>query len=147
LRPCGPPTGKLASERDRRYAEVNIEREKALKIRETADHTALELARQIQTYKDEKANELREQIASERHLYVTVSELGSQKKEVEAQIQPISDYIAAQQGRSGGETDTKAERRYASAQVVAVVSVILLAISIGVSIILYLHTSGVASLH
>jgi hypothetical protein len=138
---------ELAAERDRRYAEVDIEREKALKIKETADHAALELARQIQTYKDEKANELREQIGSERHLYVTTSELGSQKKEIEAQIQPISDYVAAQQGRSGGETDTRAERRYASAQVIAVVSVVLLALSIAVSVILYLHSPGSASGH
>jgi Flp pilus assembly protein TadB len=127
---------ELAAERDRRYAEVGVAQEKALKIKEAADHAALELARQIQTYKDEKANELREQIASERHLYVTMSELGSQKKEIEAQIQPISDYVAAQQGRSGGETDTKAERRYASAQVIAVVSVVLLGLSIAVGIIL-----------
>jgi hypothetical protein len=131
---------ELAAERDRRYAEVGIEREKTLKAKEVADHAALELARQIQTYKDEKANELREQIASERHLYVTVSELGSQKKEIEAQLQPISDYIAAQQGRSGGQTDTKAERRYASAQIIAVVSVALLAISIAVSVILATRT-------
>jgi hypothetical protein len=137
---------ELAAERDRRYTEVSIEREKALKIKEVADHSALELARQIQTYKDEKNNELQEQIASERHLYVTVSELGSQQKEIselggqlkeiEAQIQPISDYIAAQRGRFGGETETKAERRYAKAQLIAVMSVVVAAISIAVSVIL-----------
>jgi vacuolar-type H+-ATPase subunit H len=131
---------ELAAERDRRYTELAIAEEKALKIKEAADHAALDLARQIQTYKDEKANELREQISSERHLYVTVSELASMKKELEAQLQPISDYVAAQQGRSGGETDTKAERRYASAQVIAVVSVVLLALSIAISVILATHT-------
>lgn len=62
-------------ERDRRYTEVNIEREKALKIKETADLAALGLAREIQTYKDEKANELREQINSERNIYATKNEL------------------------------------------------------------------------
>jgi hypothetical protein len=128
---------ELAAERDRRYAEVNIEREKALKIQQTADHAALELARQIQTYADEKANELREQIASE---------LGSQKKEIEAQIQPISDYVAAQQGRSGGETDTKAERRYASSHVITVVSVVLVALSVAISVIAYIHAPGSARL-
>jgi hypothetical protein len=126
---------ELAAERDRRYTEVAIAQEKALNIKEAGDRAALELARQIQTYKDEKANELREQIASERHLYVTVSQLGSQKKEIEAQLQPISDYISSQQGRSGGQTDTKTERRYATAQVIAVASVILLAISIAVGIL------------
>ena len=47
-------------ERDRRYAEVALEKEKALKVREEADNKALDLARQIQTYKDEKANQLRD---------------------------------------------------------------------------------------
>jgi len=66
---------KFYEERDRRYTEVNIEREKALKIKETADLAALQLAREIQTYKDEKANQLREQINSERNLYPTKSQL------------------------------------------------------------------------
>jgi hypothetical protein len=126
---------ELAAERDRRYTEVSIEREKALKIKETADHAATELARQLQDYTDKRASELREHIASERNLFVTMTELGSQKKEIEAQIQPISDFIAAQQGRSGGETDTKTERRYATAQIIAVVSVILLALSIAIGIL------------
>jgi hypothetical protein len=76
----------LAEERDRRYAEVNVEREKALKIKEEADRTALQLARenqnlkdenqkQVQQYKDEKANELRSQIERERGEYPTRTEL------------------------------------------------------------------------
>ena len=36
---------RFEAERDRRYTEVNLEREKALKIKETADLAALELAR------------------------------------------------------------------------------------------------------
>ena len=66
---------KFQEERDRRYMEVDIEKEKALKIKETADLAALQLARDIQIYKDEKANELREQINSERGLYVTRTDL------------------------------------------------------------------------
>lgn len=60
---------------DRRYSEVNVEREKALKIKQEADKLALDLAREIQTYKDEQANQLREQINSERNLYPTKSQL------------------------------------------------------------------------
>jgi hypothetical protein len=82
---------RFMAERDRRYAEVNIEREKALKIKEEADKAALGLAREIQTYKDEKANELREQINSERGLYVTKTEL-----------EPVKAYIASQTGRGLG---------------------------------------------
>ena len=82
---------RLNEERDRRYAEVNIEREKALKIKETADLAALGLAREIQNYKDEKANELREQINSERGLYATNKD-----------IDPIKSYVSSQTGRGLG---------------------------------------------
>jgi len=82
---------RFNEERDRRYSEVNIEREKALKIKETADLAALQLAREIQTYKDEKANELREQINSERGLYATNRD-----------IEPIKAYVSSQTGRGLG---------------------------------------------
>jgi hypothetical protein len=82
---------RFEEERDRRYTEVNIEREKALKIKETADLAALQLAREIQTYKDEKANELREQISSERGLYATNKD-----------IEPIKSYVSSQTGRGLG---------------------------------------------
>ena len=76
---------KFQAERDRRYSDIAVEREKALRIKDQADRDALDLAREIQKYKDEKANELREQIASERGLYVTRDEM-----------KPIFDYVAAQ---------------------------------------------------
>jgi mevalonate kinase len=82
---------RFDAERDRRITEVGQEREKALKIKETADANALELAREIQKYKDAKANDLREQINSERGLYAT-------KEDVE----PLKTYIAGQMGRAGG---------------------------------------------
>lgn len=93
---------KLDTERDRRYTEVGVEREKALKIKETADLAALGLAREIQTYKDEKANELREQISSERGLYATKGDLMAAIEKVDAQLKPINDYIASDRGRGAG---------------------------------------------
>jgi hypothetical protein len=90
-------------ERDRRYAEVNLEREKALKIKETADLAALELAREIQTYKDEKANELRSQIERERGTYVTQDQLMALTREQAAALKPLTDFVARQQGRQGGQ--------------------------------------------
>ncbi len=92
----------LQKANDRRYAEVNIEREKALKIKEEADKAALGLAREIQTYKDEKANELREQINSERGLYTSKTELVAAVEKVEALISPLTAYVNSQRGRSGG---------------------------------------------
>jgi hypothetical protein len=93
---------QFEQERDRRYAEVATEREKALKIKETADLAALGLAREIQTYKDEKANELREQINSERGLYATKGDLSAIADKFEAQLKPIAEYIAADRGRDRG---------------------------------------------
>lgn len=53
-------------ERDRRYSEVAIEREKALEIKNEADKAALALARESQTLKDENAEKMRSQIESDR---------------------------------------------------------------------------------
>jgi len=98
---------KFQAERDRRYTEVGVEREKALKIKETADLAALGLAREIQTYKDEKANELREQISAERGLYVTNTELHGQIEKLEETIKPLATFVTAQQGRSAGSLDMR----------------------------------------
>ena len=89
---------RFYEERDRRYAEVNVEKEKALKIKETAALAALQLAREIQTYKDEKANQLREQINSERGLYATKDDLDNATREIGTTIKPLLDYVSGQQG-------------------------------------------------
>jgi len=93
---------RLHSERDRRYSEVKAAEEKALKVKEVADRDALDLARQIQAYKDEKANELREQINSERGLYATKHDLQSVAEKLDAVIKPLADYIAVDRGRGAG---------------------------------------------
>ena len=91
---------KFLTERDRRYSEVNIEREKALKIKEEADKAALGLAREIQSYKDEKANQLREQITSERGSFATKDDLQATMREIGAAIQPLTAYVAGMAGQS-----------------------------------------------
>jgi hypothetical protein len=93
---------RLQTERDRRYAEVNVEKEKALKIKETADRDALQLARDIQTYKDQQHNGLLNQLNGERGLYATKDDLGAAIEKVEATIGPLLTYVAAQQGRGAG---------------------------------------------
>jgi hypothetical protein len=93
---------KFQAERDRRYTETNIEREKALKIKETADLAALGLAREIQTYKDEKANELRSQIESERGTYATRSDLQAATEKLEITVKPLVEYAVSQQGKMAG---------------------------------------------
>ncbi len=51
--------------------------QRALTIKETADELARQLDRKDREYKDEKANNLREQISSERNLYPTKAQLYS----------------------------------------------------------------------
>lgn len=89
-------------ERDRRYSDIAIEKEKALQIKEKADGRALELAREIQTYKDEKANELRAQIESERGEYLKRAEYNSAHlaliDKMETAIKPLNEYVVAQSG-------------------------------------------------
>lgn len=94
---------KFQAERDRRYTEVKNAEEKALRIKEQADRDALQLAREIQTYKDEKANELREQISRERGEYVTQSQLKGVADKLEATLKPVLDFVASQQGSSSGK--------------------------------------------
>lgn len=89
---------KFQTERDRRYSEVNTEREKALKIKEEADKAALGLAREIQTYKDEKANQLREQINSERGTYATKDDLASAIREITVQLTPLIAFMSSSGG-------------------------------------------------
>jgi hypothetical protein len=93
---------KFHQERDRRYAELAIEREKALQIKEDGEQAALLLAREIQTYKDEKANELRAQISNERGLYVTRTDLQAAVEKIDATLQPIKDSLSASRGRGLG---------------------------------------------
>jgi hypothetical protein len=93
---------RFSAERDRRYSEVAAEREKALAIKDRADRDAKKLERSTQTYKDEQANKLREQINSERGLYATKDEVTAAIREITGLIKPLSDYITGQQGRAGG---------------------------------------------
>lgn len=93
---------RFYAERDRRYSEVSVEREKALKIKETSELRALSLAREIQDYKDEKANNLRDQITSERGSYITKPELDSSLREIKASIDPLKTWITNSTGRNYG---------------------------------------------
>lgn len=98
---------KFQQERDRRYAEVKSAEEKALRVKEQADRDALGLAREIQAYKDEKANELREQIGSERGLYATKADLSATADKLGAQIQPLVTFMASVQGQSSGANNSR----------------------------------------
>jgi hypothetical protein len=109
---------ELTAERDRRYAEVKAAEEKALQVKEKADRDALELARHAQTYRDEQANKLREQINSERGLYATKDDLANAVREMTAAIKPLAEYVASAAGRTGGAAEYRTERRLDTGQVI-----------------------------
>jgi len=96
---------RFFSERDRRYAEVKAAEEKALRVKEEADRTALGLQRENQQYKDEKANQLREQIGSERGLYASKTDLVAAMDKIGATLTPVVQYVSTQQGGSKGMRD------------------------------------------
>lgn len=100
---------RFNEERDRRYTEVNVEKEKALKIKETADLTALELARESQMYKDERNDQMRETNLKETGIYATRDDLAqvfakSEKNltaafdELKTALKPMLDHVAADTG-------------------------------------------------
>ena len=75
---------RFNDERDRRYTEVNIEKEKALKIKETADLAALSLARESQTYKEQQNDALRDKNLSESGVYATNASLSKVADDIRA---------------------------------------------------------------
>ena len=93
---------ELQAERDRRYAEVKRAETEALRVKDDADHAALQLAREIQSYKDEKANQLRSQIEQERGTYAQKTDLVSAVEKLEVALKPLLAYSMNQQGRSAG---------------------------------------------
>lgn len=83
---------------DRRYEAVSIEKEKALKIKETADLAALQLARESQTYKEARNDAMREQNLKETGVYATRTDLSNAIEEIRNALKPLADYITGQQG-------------------------------------------------
>jgi hypothetical protein len=96
---------ELAMERDRRYSEARESDQRALQIKEVANRDALALDRQIRDYKDEKANQLREQIGQERLLYATKQDLVASFEKIEAIVAPLVTYAANQQGAGKGRSE------------------------------------------
>ena len=98
---------KFLKEQDRRYSEVNVEKEKALKIKETADLAALELARESQKYKEERNDAQREQTITDRGAYVTHDDLAEVVKDIGKQILPIINFVKNHEGAEKGSGFTQ----------------------------------------
>jgi hypothetical protein len=91
---------RFDAERDRRYTEVNIEKEKALKIKETADLAALSLARESQTYKEQQNDALRDKNLAQSGIYATNESVAHAFDELNKQLKPVFEFVVSQQGGS-----------------------------------------------
>ena len=89
---------RFGNERDRRYTEVNIEKEKALKIKETADLAALQLARESQSLKELQNDALRDKTLSESGIYATNAGVAQAIGDLKTSLQPLVDYVSAHKG-------------------------------------------------
>ena len=140
---------RFEDERDRRYTEVNIEKEKALKIKETADLAALSLARESQTYKEQQNDALRDKNLSESGVYATNDSLSKVAENIRAsteasiqglakataktiadfmtEIKPFMNGSIQQEGQQQGTQLTKANL-YATLGAVGTVGAIIFAI-------------------
>jgi hypothetical protein len=97
---------RFQTERDRRYAEVNVEKEKALKIKETADLAALSLARESQQYKDQQSDAMRDKSLAASGIYATNADLAVVVEKMEKTLKPIIEFVNAQQGATSGNQIT-----------------------------------------
>jgi hypothetical protein len=129
----------LAAERDRRYSEVAAEKEKALRIKESADEKALDLASQIQTYKDQQHNGLLQQIDRERARYPTKDDLSAVTDKMQSQITPLTEYVVAQQGRSGGASESRTERRLDTGQALQILTAVAAVAAVLIAVLALKH--------
>lgn len=117
---------KLQTERDRRYAEVNVEKEKALKIKETADLTALELARESQVYKDERNDSRNEQSIKQTGIYATRDDIAMVLTKMDEALKPLIKFVNSQQGSSEGVAENTNKFHMNTNTVIAIVGVLIL---------------------
>jgi len=103
---------RFMEERDRRYADIQIERDKAL-----------ELAREYQTYKDMQANELRDQLGRERIDYASKGDLKAAIDTITATLKPIVEFVASQQGARQGGLDQRNLLGWAVAIVASIIGI------------------------
>lgn len=129
---------RFEDERDRRYTEVNIEKEKALKIKETADLAALSLARESQTYKEQQNDALRDKNLADSGVYArtadvdaSIEKLGksfnAQFDSLLTKLEPFMNGTIQQRGQQQGSQITKANL-YAAIGIFATIAAVVVAV-------------------
>jgi hypothetical protein len=98
---------RLQAERDRRYAEVALEREKAIKIKDAADEEAMRIRRAQEAYREDHDNRFREQLKDERLTYATKTDLVAFREQYEIAHKPLADYVLASRASEITRTESK----------------------------------------
>jgi hypothetical protein len=115
---------RFQDERDRRYTEVNVEKEKALKIKETADLAALSLARESQVYKDQQADVMREKNLAASGVYATNADLTTAVDKIEKALKPVFEFISSQQGIDRGSSNATGKMYMNVGMIVGAITII-----------------------
>jgi len=125
---------------DRRYAEVNVEKEKALLIKTTADDEAMRLARESQVYKDQQTDVMREKNLAASGVYATNADLAAivtntnaslaaVVDKIEKSLKPVFEFVSAQQGIDRGATQTTNKLNDNIGLIIALIGVAFLVIN------------------
>ena len=114
---------------DRRYTNENELRAMALKIKETADANALELASEAQTYKESRNDAMREQSLKETGVYATRDDLASAIRDIRKVLQPVVDYVSSAQGAVANNQITRGVV-FASISAAGVIIGLLISVSV-----------------
>jgi hypothetical protein len=93
---------KLCNERDRRYEEVQVERDKAAALHRQLTDRALELARVNQLAKDVEHNGLIGQLREQRLDLASKTDLLSAVSKIEVAMEPLKSYVTSQTARGQG---------------------------------------------
>jgi hypothetical protein len=93
------------------FDELRDADKKALIIKQNADEYALNLAREIQTYKDEQHNGLLKQLGDERVHYVSQEQFSAGIEKLEILIKPLTEFMVSQIAAGAGARDYRTEQR------------------------------------
>jgi hypothetical protein len=97
-----PTFARFMDERDRRYSEVAVEKEKALKIKEVADRDAKDLERSAQIYREQQNDAMRDKNLAQSGIYATNASVSQGFAEFRTELKPILDYISSTTGNVRG---------------------------------------------
>ena len=115
---------KFLEERDKRYSELQTEREKAVRIKEVADQNALVLAREIQAWRDAGHNDLLRQWQADRGRFVSTEIF-------EAAVNPLTRDLQARGTRG---TALSAGWAYVIAALMALIALVSTGISVAMAL-------------